>query len=531
MTVNRKLLFSIIVSVLCIGTIGAVGYITIAQQVETVEKVSLVKLAQDIKIEALEHRRYEKDFFLNIGNLEKQENYLKKFKATANSLKEKLNQLAGMEGAYLTAEIKETIAFAKTNYDSYLRGFFEVTAEVQKDPDINPQKANKLMTPIKQNIYNFEEGIQAIVENSTSLSDKAAAEIRESGRRTKNLLMVLFVLGVILTATVGIFIRRSIKASIARVSGRLLDCSADVGTASGQLASASQQVAEGTSEQAASIEESSSSLEEMASMTKQNANNAKQADDLMNSANEVVSQANQSMNHLTASMEEIAKASAETSKIIKTIDEIAFQTNLLALNAAVEAAKAGEAGAGFTVVADEVRNLAMRAANAARDTAQLIEGTVSKVEEGTDLVAKTSNDFASVAESSNKVGELISEIAAASNEQAHGIDQVNTAVVEMDKVTQQNAANAQELASASETMNLQAGEMRSAVKELLALFSKKALNAEAAASALTSAQKWTETVHDLPKKSAPIRKINRDAIADMKPQQVIPLDEDDFRDF
>jgi len=165
-------------------------------------------------------------------------------------------------------------------------------------------------------------------------------------------------------------------------------------------------------------------------------------------------------------MDEISKASDETSKIIKTIDEIAFQTNLLALNAAVEAARAGEAGAGFAVVADEVRNLAMRAADAAKNTAELIEGTVKKVGDGTNLVNTTNEAFGKVAVSASKVGELVAEIASASNEQSQGISQVNTAVTEMDKVVQQNAANAEESASASEEMNAQAEQMKSMVNEL-----------------------------------------------------------------
>ena len=199
-------------------------------------------------------------------------------------------------------------------------------------------------------------------------------------------------------------------------------------------------------------EETSSSLEEMSAMAKHNANSAQQADTFMKDANQVVERGNDSMTHLTASMEEISMASEETSKIIKTIDEVAFQTNLLALNAAVEAARAGEAGAGFAVVAGEVRNLAMRAAEAARNTANLIESTVRKVKDGGDIVAAASDAFAEVTSGAAKVGELVAEIAAASNEQAQGIGQVNMAVAEMDKVVQQDAANAEESASASEEM-------------------------------------------------------------------------------
>src|SRR5512140_2827122 len=184
-------------------------------------------------------------------------------------------------------------------------------------------------------------------------------------------------------------------------------------------------------------------------MTKQNAENAAQANNLMAETKGAVTRANQSMGKLTESMGEITKASEETSKIIKTIDEIAFQTNLLALNAAVEAARAGEAGAGFAVVADEVRNLAMRAADAAKNTANLIEGTVKKIKEGSGIVDKTGAEFVQLSDSAAKMGGLISEMAAASNEQAQGIEQINKAVSEMDKVVQVNAANAEESASAS----------------------------------------------------------------------------------
>ncbi|MGV8073849.1 MAG: methyl-accepting chemotaxis protein [Syntrophobacteraceae bacterium] len=272
-----------------------------------------------------------------------------------------------------------------------------------------------------------------------------------------------------LTSVMVLFLARSISKPIARVVEGLGEGANQVATASGQLAGSSQSLAEGSTEQAASIEETSSSLEEMASMTRQNAAHSNEANNIMAETGMIVSRANDSMRTLTASMTEISKASEDTFKIIKTIDEIAFQTNLLALNAAVEAARAGEAGAGFAVVADEVRNLALRAADAAKNTTQLIEGTVKKIKEGSEIVAKTSDEFQQVAAGAAKMGDLVSEIAAASNEQAQGIEQINKAVGEMDKIVQQNAANAEESAAASEEMNSQAEQMKAFVGDLVVI--------------------------------------------------------------
>jgi methyl-accepting chemotaxis protein len=217
------------------------------------------------------------------------------------------------------------------------------------------------------------------------------------------------------------------------------------GEAVGQALSISNVLSESSSRQAAALEETSASLDEMASMTRQNASNTSEANKLMAAAKQAIEKANVSMNELTRSMKEIASASEQTQKIIKSIDEVAFQTNLLALNAAVEAARAGEAGAGFAVVADEVRNLAMRATDSAKNTATLIEDIVNKVRGGESLVNITNEVFSEVTASSTKVVELMGEIAAASQEQSQGIDQVNKAMAEMNQVTQQNAASAEEL--------------------------------------------------------------------------------------
>ena len=220
-----------------------------------------------------------------------------------------------------------------------------------------------------------------------------------------------------------------------------------MGEAVGQALHVSAILSDAASQEAASIEETSASLDEIASMTRQNAANTSEANQLMISAKQAIQQANQSMVDLTRSMKEITGASEQTQKIVKSIDEIAFQTNLLALNAAVEAARAGEAGAGFAVVADEVRNLAMRATESARNSSNLIEDIVRKVKSGESLVDVTSSAFMQVTTSSEKVVELMGEVAAASQEQSQGIDQVNVAIASMNTTTQQNAGNAEKLST------------------------------------------------------------------------------------
>ncbi|MCB9357678.1 MAG: DUF3365 domain-containing protein [Calditrichaeota bacterium] len=264
-------------------------------------------------------------------------------------------------------------------------------------------------------------------------------------------------------------IQYGVNKPISRIVDTLLNGSDQVAGAAGQVSSTSQSLAQGASEQASSIEEISSSLEEMSSMTQQNADNSRTATGLMAETNRTVQAADQSAGDMDTAMSSIKSASDQTSKIIKSIDEIAFQTNLLALNAAVEAARAGEAGKGFAVVAEEVRNLAMRSAEAAKNTSSLIEDTLARVDGGVQVVGTLKSALGQANTAAGKVSSLVDEIAAASSEQAQGIGQVNQAITQMDKVTQGNAAAAEEGAAAAEELSGQAESLSSTINELLKL--------------------------------------------------------------
>lgn len=268
------------------------------------------------------------------------------------------------------------------------------------------------------------------------------------GKRGNLLLGAVLLAAFLVAMGTWYLVARGIASKINRTVAEMSQGAEQVAAAAGQVSSASQSLAEGATEQAAGLEEASSSLEEMASMTKRNADNAQQANTLSSEARASANTGVESVSRMNNAIQQIQKSSDETAKIIKVIDEIAFQTNLLALNAAVEAARAGEA---------------------AKNTANLIQQSVKNAKNGVDIADEVTKVLDGIVGNVGKATDLVSEIAAACQEQAQGIDQVNTAVAQMDKVTQQNAANAEESASASEELTAQAGSMNDMVDGLAAL--------------------------------------------------------------
>lgn len=329
--------------------------------------------------------------------------------------------------------------------------------------------ADLLYGPMSQKYEAHRAAIDRLVELSNHYTDEI--ESRSGVVLRNNLLILGTSIGVVLlgVSALGWLIGRSLARPLGRVAAMLSNGSTQVNSAASQVAASSQGLAQGASEQAASLEETSSALEEIVSMTNRNASTAQQAAALSTEAHSAAARGNEAMCRMSTAIGTIEKSAEETAKVIKIIDEIAFQTNLLALNAAVEAARAGEAGKGFAVVAEEVRGLAQRSAEAARNTAHLIEGSVGYAHNGVQICLEVDQALQQITQSASKVHALIDEIVAASQQQTQGIGQVNIAVAEMDKVTQSTAAHAEESAGVAEELANQAEGISRVVQELVAM--------------------------------------------------------------
>ncbi|MBA3849781.1 MAG: hypothetical protein C0502_07270 [Opitutus sp.] len=363
--------------------------------------------------------------------------------------------------ASLKDEAKDALLQAlATAAGSYAAALEEIVVAKQARNDLITGRLNTIAPEFTQAIVRVKD---SVAEFQSSLEERMRAEQRSSE--------IQVLLSTAAGALIGIFaawfVIRSITRPISGIADHLAAESAQTHAAALKVAEASTAMSDGASRQAASLEESSASLHEMASMTSRNSEGARSAKTLAAEARTTADAGARDMAAMRSAMSAIQSSSSEISKIIKTIDEIAFQTNILALNAAVEAARAGEAGAGFAVVAEEVRSLAQRSAQAAKETAAKIADASAKSEQGAQISSQVAGSLDSIVQKIRQLDEMVGSIAQASHEQSEGIGQLNQAVAGMDQITQANAALAQQSATSAEELQAQSAQVRAAVSELM----------------------------------------------------------------
>lgn len=496
MKIGLKLILGFLMVALIAGGIGLVGIINIkkidALDTELYEKMT-VPLGEMIMVaESFQRMRGNIKDIVITDNKDEITGFEESIKARNEEFD---THLKNFQSTLLTEEGRQKVQQIiddKVKYD-------EIAVKIiQHAKNGNVNEAEKLMDG-EGNVLRkkIQDSYTQLKDDKVALA-KAAAEQNTATANAATVTMIgLLIGGMILSMVLGVFISNSIKKPISKMvdaSKRMADGDLDVyidintkdeigtlakafsqmtnninevmtniNSASEQVASGSRQVSDssmslsqGATEQASSIEELTASIEEISSQTRLNATNANQANELAESAKINAVKGNDQMNAMLKSMDEINDSSNNISKIIKVIDEIAFQTNILALNAAVEAARAGQHGKGFAVVAEEVRNLAARSANAAKETTAMIEGSIKKVEGGTKIANETAVALAEIVNSIEKVSNLVNDIAVASNEQAIGVDQVNQGIGQIADVVQTTSATSEETAAASEELSSQA---------------------------------------------------------------------------
>lgn len=437
-----------------------------------------------------------------------------RFLKIANEDLEKLKRNVSKDQVTLVSKTIE----AMNEYDAIQTNILNLTQanSNQKAMILSQTKARDLVVNARTSIRQIASDNEKGMADAKDASDVNYAEIR-------NINIAVAVVGILVAIVIAFFMVRQLMSLINSSVSSVSEGAEQVASASNQISSSSQQLAEGAQEQAASVEEITSSLTEIKATIEQNSENAREADMLGRDANDSAKMGYEHIQKLSTSMEEINDSSRKISNIIKTIDEIAFQTNLLALNAAVEAARAGEHGLGFAVVAEEVRNLARRSAEAAKDTASIIEKSIEDVGKGNQITEQTNKAFVEILDKVKKTGDIIGEIAIASKEQTTGINQLSEAMSQVDSVTQVIASNSEESAAASEEMSAQAVTMKGTIADLAAIFGIVTQNSVSHTKSVI--HKTTQS----PKSSTPVSKMSN--LTSKKASQILPLDDDDLREF
>jgi len=378
-----------------------------------------------------------------------------------------LRGLSALTGS--TAERRDEAGKLAVSVDQFVSEAQSVYGAVLSDP-ANMTKMQDRMRGLATLTEGIKSSSEKLKEECSNDLKQQLATVQEGSAHQRLVALVVFAVTLLVAGgIVNLTIRRAITGPIMRVIDGVQGAAEEAGLASDRMAEAGKVVARDAQEQASYIEETSASLEEISATTRQNADRAGEADGLMQEATQLVDQATHAMNDLTTSMDLIAKSSNQVATVLKSIDDIAFHTNILALNAAVEAARAGEVGAGFSVVADEVRSLAHRAAEAARQSADIVAKTITDVGKGVELVTLAHKSFDRVSGKIVNSSQVVSQIAIASKEQTRGVEQIGQAVSRMGSVTQNNAVNAQQTAESADAVTTQVQTTRRHLEELVAV--------------------------------------------------------------
>ncbi|MGJ5816409.1 methyl-accepting chemotaxis protein [Paludibaculum fermentans] len=470
MTIGKKLLLSFGVALaltLAVSALALQGFSALGADLEKVVRVNSRKvyLAADINARqadmiAAERGIIARAFMKDKATMERyNQEYAESVAAINTEIAEFLPLIETAEARQMIGEIKSGLEQAAGLHAELYREAssdrIEVAAAILKD---------KAMPVLLQ----MDKICEHLQKQQTALLAKVATDTESSVSRSSWITIILVVLS-LMVGGIAVWVVLQVNAALRRAVTELSEGAVQVSSAAGQVSSSSQSLAQGSSEQAASLEETSASSEQINAMARKNSENTRAAAGLMAGSQQKFVQTNQSLEQTVVAMDEISAQSGKIAKIIKVIDEIAFQTNILALNAAVEAARAGEAGMGFAVVADEVRNLAHRSAQAAKDTATLIEESISKSNDGKVKVDQVAVAIRQITEEFGKVMILAQEVHQGSQEQTRGIEQVAKAVLQMQTVTQSTAANAEESAAAAEELNAQSEAVKEIVERLTAM--------------------------------------------------------------
>jgi len=470
MTITKKLMISVGALLAMLMALAGSSFYSIAELGSEIDKAANVTgkkldVLGSIAVNSSETLAFERGVLVRLAmkNLPKAEEYHNSFLTCAQRLADEVNQIrpllssdqARSDVDTLEASMRSWIPAHQDLWETGRVGHVEAATRIY----------DKRTLPLAKNMQKMSEDLRQIQRDL--LAESAG---RGKAKQASSSLIALVLVAVFVAiGAVVVTVIRGMNTQLRRSASELADGAEQITSAAGQVASSSQSLAQGASQQAASLEETSASAEEISSMTHKNSENSQSAAGVMATVDRQVKEGNRTIELMVVSMTEINASSEKISKIIKTIDEIAFQTNILALNAAVEAARAGEAGMGFAVVADEVRNLAQRSAQAAKDTAALIEESIGKSKEGSARLQQVTEVIRAITDSSAQVKTLVDEVNLGSQEQARGIDQISKAVQQMDQVTQGAAAGAEQSASASEELAAQSEALNQIVNQLRAL--------------------------------------------------------------